>query len=180
MENLFQGMPLRIIWGGNAAICLIGAALILGAPTRAPYRELKKYFSGFWILLLSYYVLRLLTEVFNWPLRAGLFPWLLLVIVADLPVVLLLLGCVRIMRRPPKDIDAFVYLIFVAAWASSVVFGHNAFSWKWGQWKWGQIFILDITGWRRATMRSLLKQTESKVKDKDLTPIFFDLPGHKP
>ena len=37
--------------------------------------------------------------------------------------------------------------------------------------KWGQIFILDIAGRRRASMRLLLKQTESKVKDKDLTPI---------
>jgi hypothetical protein len=36
--------------------------------------------------------------------------------------------------------------------------------------KWGQIFILDIAGRRRASMRLLLKQTESKVKDKDLTP----------
>jgi hypothetical protein len=36
---------------------------------------------------------------------------------------------------------------------------------------WGQIFILDIAGWRRASMWSLLKQTESKVKDKDLTPF---------
>ena len=39
--------------------------------------------------------------------------------------------------------------------------------------KWGQIFILDIAGWRRDSMRFLLKQTESKVKDKDLTPIVF-------
>jgi hypothetical protein len=38
--------------------------------------------------------------------------------------------------------------------------------------KWGQIFILDIDDRWRASMRLLLKQTESKVKDKDLTPIF--------
>jgi len=43
--------------------------------------------------------------------------------------------------------------------------------------KWGQIFILDIAGWRRDSMRFLLKQTESKVKDKDLTPIVFVLAG---
>jgi hypothetical protein len=34
--------------------------------------------------------------------------------------------------------------------------------------KWGQIFILDIAD---ASMRLLPKKTESKVKDKDLTPI---------
>jgi hypothetical protein len=38
---------------------------------------------------------------------------------------------------------------------------------------WGQIFILDIVGWRRGSMRFLLKKTKSKVKDKDLTPMFF-------
>jgi hypothetical protein len=38
--------------------------------------------------------------------------------------------------------------------------------------KWGQIFILDISGWRRGFMTFLLKQTESKVKDKDLTLSF--------
>jgi hypothetical protein len=37
---------------------------------------------------------------------------------------------------------------------------------------WGQIFILDIARWIRTSMRFLLKQTERKVKDKDLTPIF--------
>lgn len=37
---------------------------------------------------------------------------------------------------------------------------------------WGQIFILDIAGWIRTSMRFLLKQTERKVKDKDLTPMF--------
>jgi len=36
---------------------------------------------------------------------------------------------------------------------------------------WGQIFILDIAGWIRTSMRFLLKQTERKVKDKDLTPM---------
>jgi len=35
----------------------------------------------------------------------------------------------------------------------------------------GQIFILDIARWIRTSMRFLLKQTERKVKDKDLTPI---------
>jgi hypothetical protein len=37
--------------------------------------------------------------------------------------------------------------------------------------KWGQIFILDIAGWRKVSTRFLLKQTETKVKDKDLSPI---------
>ncbi len=38
---------------------------------------------------------------------------------------------------------------------------------------WGQIFILDIAGWIRTSMRFLLKQTERKVKDKDLTPMLL-------
>ena len=39
----------------------------------------------------------------------------------------------------------------------------------------GQIFILDIAGWITASTRLLLKQTERKVKDKDLTPILYNL-----
>ena len=44
--------------------------------------------------------------------------------------------------------------------------------------KWGQILILDIAGWRRASVQFLSKETEGKVKDKDLTPIFRDPNRH--
>jgi hypothetical protein len=37
--------------------------------------------------------------------------------------------------------------------------------------QWGQIFIIDIGDRRRAFMGLLSKQTESKVKNKDLTPM---------
>jgi len=39
--------------------------------------------------------------------------------------------------------------------------------------QWGQIFILDKGGGKGVSIWLALKRTESKVKDKDLTPILY-------
>lgn len=130
MNTLFNNMPFDVILGGNLFISIIGSFFVFGAPVLVNYKKLKLWFSFFWLGLVLYYSIRLIIVILKIDIGTSLFPWLGLVIMADLPILALAIGYSLAIHKSKKssDLITYVVLIFVFSWAYAIYSGNNVCS----------------------------------------------------
>ena len=128
MNTLFTDMPLKVILEGNLLISFIGLFFVFGAPVLANYKRLKLWFSFFWLGLVIYYFIRLFIVILEIDIGSI---WLVLVILADLPIMALAIGYSLDIHKSKKssDLIGYVYVVvFVFAWGYAICSGNNACS----------------------------------------------------
>jgi hypothetical protein len=127
MNTLFNNMPFEVILKGNLFISIIGTFFVFGAPVLEHYKKLKLWFSFFWLGLVIYYSIRLIMVILKIDIGTSLFPWLGLVIMADLPILALAIGYSLGISKSKKsaDLTTYVVLIFVFTWVYAIYSGNN-------------------------------------------------------
>lgn len=150
MDKLFVGLPLKAILAGNLLAAGTGFAFLMGAPAPEHKRGLRFWFSSFWLMLTTYYLLRAVVEIWLKGLSAprlanflnlgspswfSLAPdagslWLLLVIISDTSTICLVLAGLLHLKDglERKWVIAGVLVTFVLAWLAAGMIHANVIS----------------------------------------------------